>query len=188
FDAPLRGGIIVSPWLETDMPITRWKSTLGHALNRILPALPFESGLEPSHLSHDPAIVQAYRDDPLVHARITPRLFAETSQAMGLVFQRSERIHVPLFLLLAGDDRIVSTQRSQAFARSLAAKNVAVRVYANAYHEVLNEPVRAESLRDLRDWVAARLAASMPKRQHIPASALHDWDSNYAGKGYGGGN
>ena len=110
-------------------------------------------------LSRDPAVVHAYRDDPLVHSRITPRLFNESSIAMGLAFQRSDRIRLPLLFLLAGDDRIVSTAQSQAFARSLSNRNVAVHIYADSYHEVLNEPNRAEPMHDLRDWVASRLGA-----------------------------
>jgi alpha-beta hydrolase superfamily lysophospholipase len=78
---------------------------------------------------------------------------------MGLAFQRSDRIRVPLLFLLAGDDRIVSTAQSQALARSLPTRNVAVHVYADSYHEVLNEPNRAEPMHDLRDWVASRLGA-----------------------------
>jgi alpha-beta hydrolase superfamily lysophospholipase len=159
FDTPFRGGIIVSPWLATANPVPRWKVTLAEALNRVMPSIPFNSGLEPALISRDPAVVHAYRDDPLVHSRITPRLFNESSIAMGLAFQRSDRIRVPLLFLLAGDDRIVSTAQSQAIARSLPARNVAVHVYADSYHEVLNEPNRAEPMHDLRDWIASRLGA-----------------------------
>ncbi len=158
FDAPFRGGIIVSPWLATVLPVPRWKVTLSGALNRLLPALPFNSGLDAAHLSRDPAVVLAYRDDPLVHSRITPRLFSEASSAMGLALQRTDRIRVPLLFLLAGDDRIVSTQKSHAFARSLAAKSVSIHVYPDFFHEVLNEPARPEAVHDLRDWVASRTA------------------------------
>jgi lysophospholipase len=159
FDTPFRGGIIVAPWLGTAAPVPRWKAKLAGALNRVMPSLPFDSGLDPATLSHDPAVVHAYRDDPLVHSRITPRLFAEVSTAMDLAVQRSDRIHVPLLFLLAGDDRVVSTQKSEAFARSLSAKNVIIHIYADFFHEVLNEPNRAQALHDLRDWVASRSGA-----------------------------
>jgi alpha-beta hydrolase superfamily lysophospholipase len=159
FDTPFRGGIISSPWLATALPVPRWKVTMAGIMNRALPSLPFSSGIDPAFLSRDPAVVNSFRDDPLVHTRITPRLFAESSIAMGLAFQRSERIRVPLLFLLAGDDRITSTAQSQAFAKSLAVKNVAVHVYADSFHEVLSEPNRAEPLHDLRDWIGGRLGA-----------------------------
>jgi alpha-beta hydrolase superfamily lysophospholipase len=161
FDTPMRGAVIVSPWLATAAPAPHWKITLARALNRLLPAMPFNSGVDPGHLSHDPAVVHAYRDDPLVHSRITPRLFCEASSAMGMTLRRSDRIKVPLLFLLAGDDRIVSTDKSQAFARALSARSVNIRVYENCFHEVLNEPTRAQPLHDLRDWMASLLQMSV---------------------------
>ncbi len=167
FDTPFRGGIIVSPWLATATPVPRWKATLARTFNRVLPACPFDSGIDPALLSRDPAIVHTYRDDPLVHSRITPRLFSEASTAMGLALQRSDRIRVPLMFLLAGDDKIVSTPKSDAFARSLAARSVTIHVYADFFHEVLHEPGGAEAMRDLRDWIASRLARARPRRDLV---------------------
>jgi lysophospholipase len=157
FDAHLAGGIIVSPWLATTMATPRWKVTIANALNKILPTVPLSTGLNPKHISRDQAVVEAYEDDGSVHSRITPRLFAETSIAMGLALQRSDRIRVPVLFLIAGDDHIVDAQRSESFARSLSARNVTVRVYPAFYHEVPNEPERASPLHDLRDWISQRL-------------------------------
>jgi alpha-beta hydrolase superfamily lysophospholipase len=170
FEAPLKGGIIVSPWLATAMAAPRWKITIANALNKVLPAIPFNSGLNPKYISRDPTVVQAYEDDGLVHARITPRLFTEASIAMGLALQRSDRIRVPLLLMLAGGDRIVDTSRSEAFARSLSARSVTLRVYPGFYHEVLNEPDRTQPLHDIRDWIVQRLVPSRGNGQILARS------------------
>jgi lysophospholipase len=152
------GAIIVSPWLATAVQVPRWKVTLANPLARLAPALPFRAGVNPEHLSRDPRIVRAYEEDPLVHDRITPRLFTEMSTAMGQAFQRSDRIQRPLLFLLAGADRIVDTERTLAFARSLARSDIETHVYAGHFHEVLNEP-GAETVRhDLLAWLAARTA------------------------------
>ena len=156
YDTPLAGAILSAPWLGTQVDVPRWQITAASALTRILPAVPFPNRVDADHLSRDPAVVQAYRDDPLVHGRITPRLFTEASSAMGVVQQRSERIQVPLLFLLPGADRIVDTQRSLAFARSLSGADITIRHYPGYYHEVLNEPDRSV-YRDLRDWLGPRL-------------------------------
>jgi alpha-beta hydrolase superfamily lysophospholipase len=122
-------------------------------LSRLLPAFPFRTHLRAEHLSHDPAAVQAYRDDPLVHDRLTPRLFTEIGSAMGLVVRRAERFNLPLLFLLAGDDRIVSTPRALAVARAVGGPGATVRVYPDFYHEPLNELERARALTDLREWL-----------------------------------
>lgn len=157
FRPGFRGVVLVSPWLATVMPVSSWKTRIAPLLSRLLPALPFRTGLEAEHLSHDRTVVEAYRSDPLVHGTITPRLFLEVSAAMGQAFQRGERVSAPLLLLLGGDDPLVDMPRSVAFGRSLAAVDVTIRVFPGFFHEPLNEVGRGEVLRELRDWIAARL-------------------------------
>ncbi|MGH7501893.1 MAG: lysophospholipase [Longimicrobiales bacterium] len=152
------GAIIVSPWLATAVHVPRWKVTLANPLAKLAPALPFRAGVNPEHLSRDPRIVRAYEEDPLVHDRITPRLFTELSTAMGRAFQRCDRIQQPLLFLLAGADRIVNTERTVAFARSLARPDVETHVYAGHFHEVLNEPGADVVRKDLRAWLDARIS------------------------------
>jgi acylglycerol lipase len=161
YEPDIAGAVIISPWLATAMPVPRWKVLAASFLNRVLPALPINAGIDEQWLSHDQQVIRRYRDDVLVHGRITPRLFTEASAAMGLVLQRSDRIRIPLLLLLAGDDRIVDTNKSEAFARSLTAADVTIRVYPDYYHEVLNDHDRAIAQHEIRDWILARL----PDRQ-----------------------
>jgi alpha-beta hydrolase superfamily lysophospholipase len=157
YESRFRGAIITSPWLATALPVPRWKVLAASFLNRVLPALPINAGIDERFLSHDPIVVARYRDDPLVHGKITPRMFAEVGKAMGLVMQRSERIRIPLLLLLAGDDRLVDTRKSEAFARSLTASDVTIRVLPDYYHEVLNDFDPAIAMHEIRDWIIARL-------------------------------
>jgi alpha-beta hydrolase superfamily lysophospholipase len=156
YNTRFEGAIIISPWLATAMPIPRLKAAAANLLSRLLPSLPFNSGIRADQLSRDHAVVEAYRSDPLVHGSITPRLFTEASTAMGFALQRSDRIQEPLLFLLAGDDRIVDTDRSVRFARSITATDTNVRVYPGAFHELLHEVDRAHIHREVRDWIAAR--------------------------------
>ena len=156
YETSVRGAIITSPWLATGPSIPRWKILGAGVLNKLLPALPIDAGIDPDFLSHDPMVVSQYREDPLVHRKITPRLFMEASTAMGLVLSRSDRIKMPVLFLLAGDDMIVDTRKSEAFARSLAASDVTVHVLPNYYHEVLNDFDRAQAFKEIREWIAGR--------------------------------
>ena len=157
FDTRFRGAILTSPWLATGPSIPRWKILGAGALNKILPSLPIDAGIKPEYLSHDPEIVAQYREDPLVHGKITPRLFMEASAAMGLVLSRSDRIRMPLLFLLAGDDQLVDTRKSESFARSLAAHDVTIHVMLDYYHEVLNDFDRSQAINEIREWITARV-------------------------------
>jgi lysophospholipase len=157
YNTRFEGAIIISPWLATAMSVPRWKANAAQALSKVLPALPFRAGIRPQFVSRDADVVDAYRADPLVHDTVTPRFFSEVSTAMGLALQRSERIQEPLLFMAAGDDRLVDTDRSLRFARSLTAPDLTVKVYAGHYHELLNELDRASIHREIRDWIAARV-------------------------------
>lgn len=156
YEVDLRGAIVTSPWLATGPSIPRWKIVGAGLIEKVLPSLPIDAGIDPEYISHDPAVVTRYREDPLVHRKITPRLFMEASAAMGLVLHRSDRINIPLLFVLAGDDQIVDTRRSEAFARSLSATDVTIRVLPDYYHEVLNDYGGAQALQEIRSWINGR--------------------------------
>lgn len=156
YNTRFEGAIIISPWLATAVTVPRWKANAAQALARILPSLPFKANIRAEHVSRDSDIVDAYRADPLVHDTVTPRFFSEISSAMGLALQRSDRIQEPLLFMAAGDDRLVDTERSLTFARSIAASDLTIRVYAGHFHELLNELDRATIHREIRDWIAKR--------------------------------
>lgn len=153
YDVPFRGAVISSPWLGTAAPVPRWQVLAANVLNRVLPAFPFPFQLDPDELTHDEARAADYRDDPLIHSTITPRLFTETSSAIDQAHRRGDRIQVPVLFLLAGDDRLVDTPRSLAFARSLPAPDVTIDVLEGQYHEVLQERERSATVAVIRDWL-----------------------------------
>jgi lysophospholipase len=157
YDAPVQGAVVMSPWLATALPAPRWKLSFAGLASRFVPALPLRARIPPESLTHVQDAVARYRDDPLVHDTITPRLFVEASRAMDLAHLRAERIGVPLLFLLAGDDRIVDTKRAEAFARGIPHGDVAVRTFEGAYHELLQETQRRAVRDEIHAWIGARI-------------------------------
>jgi lysophospholipase len=146
------GAIVTSPYLALAFRPPRWKRWLAVALADVAPALPLPTGVVLEHLSRDPAVVEAVRYDPDCHRRITPRAHRETLEAQRAVMAERNRIAVPVFLGLAGDDRLVSTPAARAFAADLPGE-VTVRVYPGFFHEILNEPDRGRVLADVEPWL-----------------------------------
>lgn len=157
YEPAFRAAVITSPWLGTVVPAPRWQIVAGAVLNRILPAFPFAVRLDPHDLTRDPDRVADYRDDPEIHSTLTPRLFAETSSAIELALRRGERIRVPVLFILAGDDRIVDSERSLSFARALPSDRVDIELLEGHYHEVLQEPDRTATMALIRDWLEDRV-------------------------------
>lgn len=156
-DPALAGAVVTSPWLPTVEEVPGWQRGLAAILDRVLPFLRIPSGLDADHLSHDPERVADYRNDPRIYSTVTPRLWRETTAAGDRVVRDGDRIDVPLLFVLAGDDRIVDTDRSLRFARSLTARDVTIAVRDGYYHEVLQEVGRAAVMAEILEWMTDRL-------------------------------
>nr|WP_244193757.1 alpha/beta fold hydrolase [Bordetella genomosp. 12] len=115
--------------------------------------------LAPARISHDRAVVQAFRRDPLARRCITGRLAGFIDASVPLVMAAAPRLPLPTLLLVAGDDRVVAPAGSRLFAQRAPAGLLTLRWYPRAWHELFNE--RA----DYADPVYADLAAWLDGRQ-----------------------
>jgi alpha-beta hydrolase superfamily lysophospholipase len=154
-EIPWRGAVLSAPALGLRLQVPRWKRVAARVLSRGLPWLALDNGIDPADLSHDADVIEAYRHDPLVHSRISARLFVEMQDAAGIALTQMPVIAVPdLLLLLPLEDGICDTDASRAATSRIGtATNVAVRDYENAFHEVLNETCRERVVRDLLHWL-----------------------------------
>lgn len=125
-------------------------------MRRIAPHVALGNGLKPEWLSHDPAVVAAYRADPLVHDRITAALAGFMVDAGREVLERAPRWRTPTLLLWAGADRCVAPAGSARFARATPPGVVAARPFSQLRHELFNEPARAAVFAAVHDWLARR--------------------------------
>ena len=129
---------------------------------RFAPGLPAGNGLSADWLSHDPRVVSAYRADPLVHDRITPRLARFIIDA-GLAAQgQAPNWQVPTLLMWGGADRCVPPAGSACFAAAAQPSHVAAKAWPDLFHEIFNEPERAQVLQHLADWLDTRFPPRSP--------------------------
>ena len=125
-------------------------------LPRIAPNLRVGNGLDPGFISHDPAVVRAYRSDPLVHDRICGRLARFIAEAGPWVIGRAGAWKLDTLLMYAGSDRLVDPAGSRAFAAAAPPGVVTTRCFDGLYHEIFNE-TDAEPVFDcLKQWLDAR--------------------------------
>ena len=120
----------------------------------LAPGLAVSNGLKPEWISRDAAVVKAYATDPLVHDRITARTTRFIVDAGTRVIGDAPRWQLPTLLMWAGADRCVAPRGSEAFAAAAPAHVVATRPWPGLYHEIFNEPEKAEVLAVLTDWLS----------------------------------
>ena len=143
--------VLSSPALDIGM--TGAKRALLATLETLTPNLGIGNGLDATGISRDPAVVAAYRADPLVHDRIAPRLVRFLADAGPAVLALAPRWQVPTLLLYAGSDRLVVPAGSAAFAAAAPAAVVTARPFASLFHEIFNEPEQNEVLAVLTAWL-----------------------------------
>ena len=127
-------------------------------LPALLPHLTIGNGLDPHWVARDPAVVETYRNDPLVHDRISPRLGAWIWNEGPKTLHVAERWPVPTLLLYAGTDRLVDPDASDTFAQRAPVNRLQAQRYEAMYHEVFNDPEREQVLATLMQWLQARFA------------------------------
>ena len=119
----------------------------------MLSNLAVNNGLKVDWISRDAGVVKAYAGDPLVHDRITARTTRFIVDAGARVIADAPRWALRTLLMWAGADRCVAPRGSEAFASAVPANVVATRPWPDLFHEIFNEPEKAEVLKVLTDWL-----------------------------------
>jgi alpha-beta hydrolase superfamily lysophospholipase len=133
---------------------------LGNVLSAIAPKTPL-IGVDPTFVSRDQAVVDAYVADPLVHHRKLPaRTLAELAATIDRLPETVTAITIPTLIVYGSEDRLCPPAGSQMLAERIAAQDKSIKAYQGLYHEILNEPERDEVLADLRAWLGARLTGA----------------------------
>ena len=156
---PVDALVMSSPALDPGMNAAQ--KLLLALLGPIAPSLAVGNGLRPAWISRDKAVVDAYVADPLVHDRVTPRLVRFIVDAGDWVRGHAARWTVPTLLLYPGSDRCVAPAGSRAFAAAAPAGVVQAQEFAPLFHEIFNEPEKAEVFAALQAGLA-RLMSRPP--------------------------
>jgi alpha-beta hydrolase superfamily lysophospholipase len=148
---PLRGLILSSPALA--IRLSGFQRKLLNFMYRVAPHLGLPNGLSPQYLSHDPDVVAAYKNDPLVHAKISARLLRSMLASIDYCHAHAARLAFPTLMVVAGNDRLVDASGSRSFFDKLPAGRALMHVYPDFYHEVFNEKDARQPFADLRTWL-----------------------------------
>lgn len=148
----LAGVISSSPWLKLTFDPAPLKVKLGLTMNKLWPAFSQANKLEVGHLSHDPKVLEAYQNDPLIHSWISARLFAGCYQAGLWAIKHANQLTLPLLLMHGSGDRITAAAGSKQFARQIPAK-CTLKIWDGLYHELHNEVNHQEIIDLIIKWM-----------------------------------
>jgi alpha-beta hydrolase superfamily lysophospholipase len=148
--------IASAPGLRSTIP-PWWKLALANVASVTSPAAGFPHGLDESGMSRDPEVLRMREQDAMVHDRISPRLYFSFDEARQRVLRDARRLAVPALVLQGAADRVVDPKGALEFTGAAPHGMVRLVTYKDAYHEVFNDPSRAQVIRDVKGWLDAAL-------------------------------
>jgi alpha-beta hydrolase superfamily lysophospholipase len=114
--------------------------------------------LDATLICRDQAVVQAYRDDPLVHSgKVSARLIAELLKTAQYVNNNAASISLPLLVLHGAEDALTSVKGSQSFFENVSSTDKKLHIYDELFHEIFNETTKLEIFEEISAWLDARL-------------------------------
>ena len=143
----------LSPQLGLRLRIPWFKRLAAAALLPLLPRLALPNGIDARWLSHDEAVVRAYREDPLVHDRVTLRAFHAMQQGMQTTCQQAHEFVLPCLLCVGDEDYLIDVPRCLQWYEAIASGNKRLIRYPGCYHELHHEAAAPELFAALRDAV-----------------------------------
>ncbi|GAB4420980.1 MAG: alpha/beta hydrolase [Bacteroidia bacterium] len=155
----LQGVILSAPWLRLAFKPSGLDLFLAKAMVNIYPSYTQSSKLDVTAISRDPAEVDKYRQDPLIHDKVSPSLFLGVVEHGEWALEHAPDFSLPLLVMHGTGDRITDWAASEQFAARAGSDDVTFRQWEGYFHEMHNEaPVhRAPILDTYRRWILDRL-------------------------------
>jgi alpha-beta hydrolase superfamily lysophospholipase len=154
---PVDGLVLSSPSLQPAIGMVQ--RGLLSAMGRLIQDVALPVIFKPEWISSDPITIEAYKEDPLVHGRMTPRVGAFVMQQGQLVQARATRWTVPTLVLYSPDDKLIKPQACELFAQALPPGLSTIQSFAGFAHNIWREPGSAVAHDALRQWLAKTFPA-----------------------------
>jgi len=154
----LRALVLSAPAFMVGFRPPPWKIALARMAARVAPTLAQSSGILPEHISSVAEEIEAYRNDPQIHDRVTARQYVCYLAAATRLAALPARLSWPTLVIAGADDTVVSVTAVRAFAEANPGR-VEFHLYPGARHEIFHETpsIRDAAAADLLSFLARNL-------------------------------
>lgn len=152
----IKGVIATSSGLHTALEEQKVKIAMAKILGSLAPKTQIASGLDAKSISRDAKVVETYLHDPLVHDKVSFGFGRVMLGVTSWTLEHAGEFPLPLLLLHGKADAIAYPSSSIEFAAPLKEK-CTLMLWEDGYHELHNEPEKAEVFKTMTLWMDARL-------------------------------
>lgn len=148
----LKGLIVTSPWFKINLEPIKPLINFVRFLQILAPRFSFNSQIKSIDLSRDANVLMDLKNDPLVHQKISSRLFILAYNNGKRVSSQGYRMSVPLLLMHGSADQITSHKASVEFSRNTG-HYTTFKSWTDAPHELHNDVIRNEVFEYISAWI-----------------------------------
>lgn len=152
-----KGLILSSPYLELAFDPPSWKLFLGKLCLYLYPKITLTSGIDPKFISRVAEEVEKYKDDPLVHNKVSPLYTFPILESGQWIMQNPDKLTIKTLLFHGTGDYITSHWASKAFAKQ--SPLIDLKLYKGGYHELHNDLQKEDLFKTVIDWLNEQLEA-----------------------------
>ncbi|XP_077497631.1 monoglyceride lipase-like [Amblyomma americanum] len=171
------GIVMTSPLIAPHKALTPWyKRIATKILGRVLPSAPV-AALDLTLCARDPQVVAYMRNDPLrYHGTIPLGWVASLYRAQDDFIAKLNTIEVPMFVLVASDDRVCDVGAMKQFFDSVPSKHKKIKIYEGSYHQILAEPegIKEQAFMDIAEWFKESLYRAKVQHSYSQSSWTSD--------------
>jgi alpha-beta hydrolase superfamily lysophospholipase len=148
---PEVAGVVAAAGLHTVARKSLLKVAIARVLGGALPAVTVPMGMEPALLSRDPEVVRNYREDSLVHRRVSLGFARDLLDTIDRVLRDVASFPVPLLLIHGTADRVNFPSGSKEIAEKLGDR-CTLHLYDGMFHQPHTDPDADRVFDDVLAW------------------------------------
>lgn len=158
----IRGMVLASPAFKVKLyvPFARSGLALMHRLRGLFFVNSYVKG---KYLTHDPARVASFNEDPLIARPIAVNILLDLYKTAERIVSDANAITLPVQMLISGEDYVVHRQPQIDFYRRLRNPLKEIHVLPGFYHDTLGEKERHLAFDRMREFIDT-LYALPPQR------------------------
>jgi len=150
-------GLIASGPVLGQAGVSPFLLFLSKILASVVPGFQLDVNLDVDNLSRDPAVVEAYCSDPLVHGKATARMGAAMNAATEACQRDAKLLRIPFLVFYGEEDKLAPPGGTEQFYANLHTEDRTKHVIAGGYHEPHNDVGKEEILSLIQTWITGRL-------------------------------
>jgi lysophospholipase len=149
--------VAFSPMLRLHVEVSRFTLSVGWLMSLVAPRTRFRSRVPAEHTTRNLDVLARRSQDPLLRKSVTAGGFFAMRRGMRCAWKSARGLQLPVLVLQAGQDRIAAPGAAGDWMHTVGSSDKSLMLFADAFHELLNEPDWRDTLDLAVQWLESRV-------------------------------